>query len=675
MRRIQLAFIARRTSDPRIDQAATLIELGCFDDAMRLIQAVLDHAPEDAEALHLAGFIAHSQGDHPRAVELISQAITHKPDRPLFYFNLGYALLAIDDRERGVEILQKGLALEPDHPTPWTNLGLALIELKRFPEAVAALEHVLTIEPEADVDVALASALVSAGEEGNNPSLIRQAISLLQSKPRNGRESFAARVILAKAFKKQNRICDAIEQYSLLLQDNPEHIGIRNNLARCLVHAGRANEAREHYRKCIEAEPDKFHAYSAFLSGLNYEPDMTAEAHEAEVRNWAVRLAQPHYPLNPEFPNERDPDRPLKIGYLSPDLRQHVVGHNFLPVLEHRNREQFSVVCYHIGEHADDLSSRIADCSDDWRHIHGASDDEVATAIRQDRVDILVDLSGHTSKTQPLIFARRPAPVQVSWLGYFDTTGLATIDWFISDPYSSPQDQEQYFSERLYLMPHTRLYYHPYPDMPEVREMPAKRNGYVTFGCLNNLSKINMQVLELWAQILAASPTSHLLIQTFALSDKRNLERFRKFCIEKGIDPNRLELRPATPLEKFAQTYHEIDIALDPFPYCGGFTSFDALWMGVPVVTLEQQRLVGRQTLGILMNLGLPDLVARTKADYVSVALCLSNDRKKLEQLRSELRPRFLQSPIIDHQRFTNELEKAYRFFWQNGLQKIQGRE
>lgn len=664
LRRIQSAFIARRTVDPRINQAATLIESGRLDDALRLIQAVLDRAPGEAEALHLAGFIAHSQGEHHRAIDLISQAIAHNPDKALFYFNLGYALLAIDDKEGGVEILRKGLALDSGHPTPWTNLGLALIELKRFREAVAALEHVLAIEPEADVDVALASALVSAGEEDNNPSLIQQAISLLQSKPRDGRKSFAARVVLAKAFEEQNRICDAIEQYHRLLRNHEEHIGIRNNLARCLVHAGRANDAREHYRKCIETEPDKFHAYSAFLSGLNYGPDITAEAHEAEVRLWEARLAKPHYPTNNKYINLRDPVRPLRIGYLSPDLRQHVVGHMFWPVLENTSHNDFINFCYHVGKTADELSIKIAGRSDGWRHLHGASDDEIANIIRQDRIDILVDLSGHTSNTRPLVFARKPAPIQVSWLGYFDTTGLATMDWFITDPYSSPPNQVQYFSERLYRMPKTRLYYQPYPEMPEVGELPAKQKGYVTFGCLNNLAKINNQVLELWARILAASPTSHILIQTLALCDKHNLSRFRNLCIEHGIDLTRLELRPATPLEKFGQTYHEIDIALDPFPYCGGITSFDALWMGVPVVTLEQQRLVGRQTLSMLMNLGLPDLIAKTKEEYVSIVLALSREFIRLAKLREELREQFRQSPLTNHLEFTSELEKAYRFFW-----------
>jgi predicted O-linked N-acetylglucosamine transferase (SPINDLY family) len=654
----------------KISLAIGLINSEKFDEAEKIVLSVLGSKPAHAEALHLAGFIAHRRGNQQRAVELISNAIQHSPENSLFHFNLGNALLASGATIAGIKALQNATNLGPDRVDAWINLGLALIEAKRHPEAVSAFEQVLELAPEHDVDLAFASALVGTGTMRNESGLVDRAIALLESKPREGYERYSAGVILARALEHRNRLSEAIEQHLALLDTDPEHVGIRNNLARCLIRLGLVDEARKHYRLCVEAAPDKFHAFSALLAGLNYAPDMTAEAHEAEVRNWETQLARPHYRPNPEFPNERDPERPLKIGYLSPDLRQHVVGHNFLPVLEHRNRERFSVVCYHIGEQADDLSRRIAALSDDWRHIHGAADDEVAAAIRQDHVDILVDLSGHTSKTQPLVFARKPAPVQVSWLGYFDTTGLATMDWFITDPYSSPPNQTQYFSERLYRMPHTRLYYHPYPDMPQVGELPAKRNGYVTFGCLNNLAKINTQVLDLWAQILTASPTSRLLIQTLALCDKLNLERFRNLCMERGVDPDRLELRPATPLEKFAQTYQEIDIALDPFPFCGGFTSFDALWMGVPVVTLEQQRLVGRQTLSMLMNLGLPELIARTKSDYVAIALGLSRDWPKLERLRSELRPQFLQSPMIDHCGFAGELEQAYRFFWKNHCAK-----
>ncbi|MDD2767313.1 MAG: tetratricopeptide repeat protein [Methylococcus sp.] len=654
----------RFTEDLRINQAATLIESGRFDEAMRLIQAVLDCAPGDAEALHLAGFIAHSQGEHHRAIDLINQAIAHKPDKALFYFNLGYALLAIEDKERGVEILRKGLALDSKHPTPWTNLGLALIELKRFPEAVGTLEHVLTIEPEADVDVALASALVSAGEEGNKPSLIQQAISLLQSKPRDGQDSFAAGVILARAFEQQNRICDAIEQHQNLLENHPEHVGIRNNLARCLVHAGRANEARVHYRKCVEIEPNNFHAYSALLSGLNYEPTLTAEVHEAEIRRWEYRLAMPLYPENPQYGNVLDKDRALRIGYLSPDLRQHVVGHMFLPILKHTDRSQLLVFCYHVGKHVDELSKQIAARSDGWRHLHNASDEEIAEIIRQDKIDILVDLSGHTAHTRPLVFARKPAPIQVSWLGYFDTTGLATMDWFITDPYSSPSHSDQFFSEKLYRLPHTRLCYQPYQDMPDIDDLPAKRNGYITFGCLNNLSKLNNEVLETWSRLLDAVPSSRLLIQTMALRDKSNLARFRDICTEHSIDSSRLDLRPAASVKNFAVTYQEIDIALDPFPYCGGVTSFDALWMGVPVITLEQPRLAGRQTLSMLTNIDLPDLIAKTKTEYISLANTISQDLTQLEQWRFELRDRFRSSPLANHKEFANELERAYRFFW-----------
>ncbi|AAU92442.1 TPR domain protein [Methylococcus capsulatus str. Bath] len=647
-----------------ICHADELIEKGQIDKAEQAVLTLLERKPNDANILHLAGVVALRKGQNSRAVALISKALEYAPNESLYYFNLGNAYLADGAIDLGIQALQDATRLDPERMEAWMNLGLALVEAKRHPEAVAAFERLLEIDPDHEADVAFASALVGAGIMLKESAMVDRGISVLESKLRDGYERYAAGVILARALEHRNRLSEAIRQHQALLEANPEHIGIRNNLARCLVQLGRVEEARTHYRLCVKSAPDKYHAFSALLAGLNYEPNLTAAMHEAEVRNWEKQLALPHYPVEPEFPNERDPERPLKIGYLSPDLRQHVVGHNFLPVLEHRNREQFSVFCYHIGEKQDDMSRRIAALADHWRHVHGASDDEVAALIREDRVDILVDLSGHTSHTQPLVFARKPAPVQVSWLGYFDTTGLATMDWFITDPYSSPPDQKQYFSERLYRMPHTRLYYHPYPDMPAVGQLPAKRNGYITFGCLNNLAKINTEVLDLWAQILAASPTSRLLIQTVALCDRLNLERFRALCVERGLDPARLELRPATSLEKFAQTYHQIDIALDPFPFCGGFTSFDALWMGVPVITLEQQRLAGRQTLSMLMNLGLPHLIASNKTDYVSIALELSRDSSEIEQLRSELRSRFLQSPLIDHCRFTRELEKAYRFFW-----------
>jgi protein O-GlcNAc transferase len=281
-----------------------------------------------------------------------------------------------------------------------------------------------------------------------------------------------------------------------------------------------------------------------------------------------------------------------------------------------------------------------------------------------------VDLAGHTSHNRLGVFARKPAPLLVSWLGYFNTTGLDSFDYFLTDPWSSPPGQETYFVEQLLRLPHTRFCYEPWEFVPEVNALPALERGHVTFGCFNNLSKLNDRVLALWARVLQAVPGSRLVIQAQSLNDIPNRERFAQLAVSLGIARERLELREFMPLDQAALAYHGIDIALDPFPFSGGMTSFEALWMGVPVVTLEQPLIAGRQTLSMLHNLGLPELVAKSEQDYVAITAGLAGDPQNLAALRAGLRPRFAASPLADYDAFARDLATAFRGMWRNWVER-----
>jgi predicted O-linked N-acetylglucosamine transferase (SPINDLY family) len=314
------------------------------------------------------------------------------------------------------------------------------------------------------------------------------------------------------------------------------------------------------------------------------------------------------------------------------------------------------------------MTERMRRCAHHWRDIAGLDDATVADRIRADGIDILVDLVGHTKYTRLPVFARRPAPVQASWLGYFNTTGLATMDYFVTDPVSSPPGQERYFVEKLVRLPATRFCYEPPEYMPEVGALPLRRQGYVTFGSLNNIAKLNDHVLALWARVLAAVPDSRLLLQASALSDPLFQRDFRASAARHGIPAERLELRRFAPIDQAARTYHDIDIALDPFPFCGGMTSLDALWMGVPVVTLPQTMIAGRQTASMLANLGLPELIAPDEASYLACAVELARDVERLATLRTGLRERFRRSPLADYEGFTRDLEHAFGEMWRAWL-------
>jgi protein O-GlcNAc transferase len=342
----------------------------------------------------------------------------------------------------------------------------------------------------------------------------------------------------------------------------------------------------------------------------------------------------------------------------------------FAPVIERHDRSRFDIHCYYNYPSEDVVTQRIRRAADHWVDIHAWNDEMLAQRLRDDGIDVLVDLAGHTSYGRLRAYAGKPAPVQVSWLGYFATTGMTQMDAFITDPYSSPPGQEVWFSESLLRLPDTRFTFEAHDFYPEPGEPRRREPGAVTFGCLNNLAKINDGVLPAWAALLDQLPKSTLLIQALALEDAPNREAFLARCERSGIARARIELRPWTELKDSARTYHDIDIALDPFPFCGGMTSFDALWMGVPVVTLAGELIAGRQTAAMLSNLGLGEFIAKDVEAYVAIATRLANDPARLDHLRATLRTTFAASPLCDHDKFTRALEEAYLGLWRRWAAK-----
>jgi predicted O-linked N-acetylglucosamine transferase (SPINDLY family) len=425
-------------------------------------------------------------------------------------------------------------------------------------------------------------------------------------------------------------------------------------------------EAASQYRAVLALDPAQSAGASALVTCLAYDPDCTPQMLLEAHRAWESSLMGAVESGRPAAPAvaDRDPQRRLRVGYLSPDFRRHPVAALLAPVLERHDRGAVEVFGYYNFAGADEYTARLRNTCAHWRDVARMEDDALDRLIRADRIDILVDLAGHTYLNRLAVLARKPAPVQVEWLGYYCTTGLAAVDWFITDPWSSPPGQEAWFSEKLYRLPHTRFCYEPYAFVPEVNDLPAKERGHITFASLNNLAKLNPAVLALWARVLGEVPAARLVIQGQALDDGPHRRRFAALAAECGLPRERVELRGFTSLEEATRAYHGIDIALDPFPFSGGMTSFEALWMGVPVVTLEQPLVHGRQSLSMLHNLGLPELVARDADDYVAIARRLATDRPRLAELRRALRPRFAASPLMDYAAFAKHLEAAYRHFW-----------
>lgn len=542
-------------------------------------------------------------------------------------------LIAHQRGEHALAVAEIGaaIALKADKPVYHFNLGNALLALERPEAAMHAFRAAIELDP----------------------------------------AHVAASLNLGTCLESGNRWSEAAEVYSVLLGAHADLAAVHNRLANCYNQLGRMAEARSHYLEVCRIDPAFVHAWTSALACLNYDPACPAERAAAEHRRWAGEVAARHYPEGARHDNERDPARRLRVGYVSPDLRRHPVSAIFAPILAAHDRNRVEVTCYYNFAGEDAVTLHLKALAARWRPVAGMDDDALCRQIRDDRIDILVDLAGHTSHSRLLAFARKPAPVQVSWLGYFNTTGLATMDYFLSDPWSSPAGQERYYVERLLRLPHTRFCYQPPEYMPAVGPLPAATTGHVTFGCLNTLSKVNDAVLALWARVLQAVPQAKLLLQAAAFDDAPNRARFAALCARHGIAPARLELRGFVPIDQAPASYAAIDIALDPFPFCGGMTSLEALWLGVPVITLPGETIASRQSASLLMNLGLAELIAEDAGQYVEKAARLAHDLPRLAGLRAGLRQRFAASPLQDYAGFARALEAAYRDMWLHWMQRV----
>lgn len=431
------------------------------------------------------------------------------------------------------------------------------------------------------------------------------------------------------------------------------------NLANLAREAGDHAGARQRYAALLERLPDHPVIRRNSLVSREYDPASPDAERLHQARTWGDWAVARAGGWRPRPPLPALAGRSLRLGYVSADLCQHTVGLFLKDVLLAHDPGQVTVFVYSAGSVDDWVTGAIRGATL-FRDVAALDDAALADLIRQDRIDVLVDLSGHTAGSRLTAFAHRPAPVQVAWLGYFATTGLRCIDAVLLDQWHAPSGTDAQFSEPVIRLPGGRFCYQPVPWAPgEVSALPCLKTGYITFGSFNNTAKLNEGVFDVWADILHAVPNSRLLLKWRTLADESLCASLRQAFATRGIDPERLELRPASFHVDVLKEYAEIDIALDPFPFTGGLTSCEALWMGAPVVTWPQSRVVSRQTFAILSAIGLPDLAAQDAGDYVRIAVALAADRDKLSGLRSSLRSRMQASSLMDVSAFTRRLENT----------------
>ena len=433
------------------------------------------------------------------------------------------------------------------------------------------------------------------------------------------------------------------------------------NLGNSLREQGRTDESIRVFKELLSRKPDYLDAWSSFCLTLNYASSITPEQLFKEHCACGARLSSVNSPARFAETIATSRERPLKVGYVSGDFRDHSVARFFGPVLAQHDRARIESVCYYNGPADDQVTTRLKGLANKWRYVRGVSDDQVINIIRDDRIDILVDLSGHTSDNRLTLFARRAAPIQATYLGYPNTTGLTNMDFRITDKWADPEGQERFYTETLIRLPGGFLCYGPPAECPPVNDLPALKNGYITFGSFNNLAKVNDSVVALWARVLHKVPGSKLLLKNRQLTDANVRTRYLALFESSGIQPDRVLLLPPSPGEKeHLSTYNQIDIALDTFPYNGTTTTCEALWMGVPVVTLAGVSHASRVGVSILTRLGLASLVADSPELYERLCAFLSSDFNYLAKLRQGLRNAMQSSPLCDATGLTRELEDAF---------------
>jgi predicted O-linked N-acetylglucosamine transferase (SPINDLY family) len=637
-----------------------LNEEGKLAEAAASFHRALKVKPDYAEAYYNEGVVLLAQNKQAKAVKSFRRALALKPDYFEAHYNLGNAFRNEGMLEEAGASYRRALALKPGNAETLNNLGIILSDLGRQEEAIANFERALTLAPAyAEVHSNLGNALKAQSRLDEAAASLQRALTL---KP-----DFAdAHNNLGNVLQAQGKLEEAAASFRRAISLNPISADSFSNLGNVLKDQGKLEEAIASHRRALDLETDFSQAYSNLLFCLNYKPDITQEQIYNESRQWGDNIQKAIGTVTGQNAHNLKVDRRLRIGYVSPDFREHSVAYFIEPVIMTHNRERVEVYCYSNTRTTDKVTQRLQSETDHWCSIVGRSDEDVAERISEDRIDNMVDLAGHTSNNSLPVFAYKAAPIQVTWLGYPNTTGLRTIAYRLTDAVADPPGEaDRLHTEKLVRLEHGFLCYRPVAAAPAVTPLPSLTRGCITFASFNNLTKIGHDVVRAWAKILQAVPDSRLLLKAGQLSDNRTRDYVTALFDREGIAGERLVMhgRLADPTEHMG-LYGSVDIGLDPFPYNGTTTTCEALWMGVPVVTLRGDRHAGRVGASILHRLGLEDFIAPTLEEYIESAQELARDRQKLQKMRASLRERMRGAELMDRQKFTGHLEDVFRQMW-----------
>lgn len=608
--------------------------------------------------LNLANSL-RDRGNPEAAIGHYRTVIELKPLCTLAYRNLGQMLVGQKRYPEAIAVFEAWSDVEPDNPGPINGIGIALQAEGRLEEALSAFRQAYVVDP---------NRFDSLNNLGTLLRMMRRphdAIPYLEKAVERDPANGTAVSNLGHALLNLGRTSEAIARVESLLEHNPDSATGQLMRGYALVLQARAKEATDCFERCWHLDNSATSAITNAMFGLLYRDDISADLLTDRLRSWATRFPSSPVRLS-HSKQDRDPNRRLKIGYLSADLRSHPVAFFLEPILTHHHPDRVEVTCYHVAAGEDDTSDRLRQYVSKWRRCFGLSDEQLARQIQADNIDILVDLSGHTQGNRAPVLNYKPAPIQMLYIGYPSTTGMEAVDYIIADAAVAPPECETLYTENVLRVDGSFWCFRPHDFAPDPGPLPAIANGHITFGSFNNSAKLSPSTLKLWAGVMAAVPEAKLLLKALAFADEATQTYFRRQLVDFGVAPDRLIFEgPNLNIKEFFEAYQRIDIGLDPTPYNGGTTTCEALWMGVPVVTLRGERFCSRMSHSFLNNVGLSELSADCSGDYVAAAATLASDLDRLQHIRESLRDRMAASPICDGPRAARELEDAFRQAWQ----------
>ena len=666
----------------------TMFSVGQLGEAMNCLNHALSFAPDNPAMLSNMGLIYRGSGDLKGAEKFLRRAVELQPSSAEYRNNLGTVLLEQQEFDSAEHCFKQALDIQPEYVTAAMNLGNVWQKLGRLDDAEKVYRRWLTRFPR---DHQL---MTNLGECLRAQCKWKDASVVLRDSLKQFPDNVEARINLARCLKHLQQFDEAKQELSELirmrpdcakayhyrgqsfleegdmgramenlqqaLQLEPGDVFAKGTLGEIYLEQGQFQKAEQTFKEVIESDSSLSTTHSFYLYLLSRNPAIDRDQLFKQHQRWGELHGQ--FEVSHEFKNVREQNRRLRIGYVSPDFRKHAVAYFFTPVLECHDPTNVEIFGYAELRNEDSTSEKIRGLCDHWRVTSGWSDDQLAERIREDKIDILVDLAGHTARNRLLAFARRPAPIQVTWMGYPNTTGLTSIDYRLTCAIQDPPDEPSYHTEELVRMPNLSFRFTTPKNAPDIGPLPAASNGIVTFGSLHRPFKISAVAIEYWASVLNVCKDSKLLLfntHYSAESSQEVIEGLNRL----GVEHDRIEIRNNSGGKNYLETYREIDIALDVTPWAGATTTMEALWMGIPVIAIHGDRRSARSTAAIVHTVGLPDLTADNPQNYAEVASKLANDLQRLQHLRDTLRSQ-VQNTVLDAESFTRDLEKEFRGMW-----------